>query len=152
MTSAPFSLGEGTMSRAPGPLDAQWELLVQAIERAPAIAFAVPAAVLLVAVVLEATLRRRRPWWWITAGVLETVAYAGLAALITWHSTPPDSTPAATWARFGVTAALTVLLDLGRQTVVFMLFPMSYVFVVDLASEVLEDQKGEDGDNTEQHP
>jgi len=38
------------------------------------------------------------------------------------------------------------------ETVVFMLFPMSYVLVVDLASEVLEDQKGEDGDDTEQHP
>lgn len=123
MTSAPFTLGEGALNRAPGPLDAQWGLLVQALEGTPGVVFVAAGAVLLVtAIGLEAYLRRHRRWWWIALGVLETVAYAGIAALITWFTTPPSTTPAGWFAKLGVTVALTLLFDLGRQAVVFMLW------------------------------
>lgn len=123
MTSAPFTLGEGTLSRAPGPLDAYWGLLVQALAGTPAVVFVASGAALLVAAIgLEAYLRRRRRWWWIALGVLETIAYAGLSLLVTWSITPPSTTRTELLARLGVATVLTLLFDLGRQLVVFMLW------------------------------
>jgi hypothetical protein len=54
--------------------------------------------------------------------VLETIAYAALSLLVTWSLTPPSTTRTELLARLGVATVLTLLFDLGRQLVVFMLW------------------------------